>query len=97
MPRTGNEPNPPSALVKGRIERVLPEDTTTVRISVGTDNGVNKGNTMEVFRTSPAPKCLGMLRILDAGPNQAVGRLVVTPGAKAPQLADGDHVWSRLK
>jgi len=95
--RTGNEPNPPTTFVKGKVERVLPEDTTLVRISLGTDHGVNKGNTMEVFRTAPAPKYLGMVRIVEASTNQSVGRLIVPTGAARPQLVEGDQVWSRLK
>jgi hypothetical protein len=97
IPKSANEPNPPSTFVKGKVERVLPEDATLVRISVGTDQGVNKGNTMEVFRTSPAPKYLGMVRIVDASPNQSVGRLIVPTGSARPQLMEGDSVWSKLK
>ncbi len=96
--RLANQPNPPSTMVKGKVERVNSSDAgTLVKISVGTDHGVNKGNTMEVFRTAPAPKYLGMVRILDAEPRSSTGRLEVPTGASRPQLLEGDQVWSQLK
>jgi len=92
-----NDANPPSTMVKGKIEKVDATDNTLVTISVGTDQGVNKNNTMEVFRTAPAPKYLGMVRIVDATPHRSVGRLIVPPGVSRPQLKEGDLVWSRLR
>ena len=92
-----NDANPPNTMVKGKIEKVDPKDNTLVQLSVGTDHGVNKNNTMEVFRTSPTPKYLGMVRIVDASPHHSVGRLIVPPGVSRPQLQEGDLVWSRLR
>ncbi len=92
-----NDANPPNTMVKGKIEKVDPKDSSLVQISVGTDHGVNKNNTMEVFRTSPTPKYLGMVRIVDASPHHAVGRLIVPAGLSRPQLREGDLVWSRLR
>jgi hypothetical protein len=94
--KTGNEPNPPSTLVKGQIERVDPSDNTLVQISLGTDQGVKNGNTLEIFRTQPQPKYLGMVRIVDASHNRSVGRLILTKGAVNPQLRAGDQAWSWL-
>ena len=94
---THNEANPPSGMVKGKIEHVDAKDNTLVQISVGTDQGVNKNNTMEVFRTTPSPKYLGMVRIVDSQPHRSVGRLIVPPGTSRPQLQEGDLVWSRLR
>jgi hypothetical protein len=95
--RDSNQPNPPASFVKGKVDKVDPQDNSLVQISVGTDQGVNKNNTLEVFRTSPSPKYLGMIRIVDAFPRNAIGRLIVAPGATRPQLQEGDNVWSRLK
>jgi hypothetical protein len=94
---THNEANPPSGMVKGKIEKVDAKDNTLVQISVGTDHGVNKNHTMEVFRTTPSPKYLGMVRIVDSSPHNSVGRLIVPPGTSRPQLQEGDLVWSRLR
>jgi hypothetical protein len=97
LPKNVNEANPPATFVKGKVERVDPADRTLVQISLGTDQGVNKGNTMEVFRTLPQPTYLGMVRIVDANFRTSVGRLILPPGAPRPQLKEGDSVWSRLK
>jgi hypothetical protein len=97
VPKNGGESNPPSTFVKGKVERVDPQDGTLVQISLGTDQGVNKNNTLEIFRTFPEPKYLGMVRIVEANFNRSVGRLIVPTGAPRPQLKEGDNVWSRLK
>jgi len=95
--KTGMTLNPPATLVKGKIERVDPSDKTLVEISLGTDQGVSKNNTLEVFRTTPEPKYLGVVRIVDANFNKSVGRLIVAPGTTVrPQLQVGDHAWSYL-
>jgi hypothetical protein len=93
--RNPNEPNPPSTFVKGKIQKV--DAGGLVQISLGTDQGVNKNNTLEVFRTQPEPKYLGMVRIVDANFNSSVGRLIVPAGATVrPQLREGDNAWSKL-
>ena len=43
--RNPNEPNPPAVMVNGKIEKV---DADLVQISLGTDQGVNKNNTLDV-------------------------------------------------
>jgi hypothetical protein len=89
-----NDPNPPKTFVKGRIEKV---EGVYVQISLGTDQGVNNNNTLEVFRTSPEPKYLGMVRIVDAKVNTSVGQLIVPAGTTVrPQLRAGDNAWSKL-
>jgi hypothetical protein len=93
--RNPNEPNPPSTFGKGKIQKV--DASGLVQISLGTDQGVNKNNTLEVFRTQPEPKYLGMVRIVDANFNSSVGRLIVPAGATVrPQLREGDNAWSKL-
>jgi hypothetical protein len=92
-----NAPNPPSVKVEGKIERVDAKDTTLVEISVGTDQGVNKNHTLDVYRTQPEAKYLGMIRILDAHAHTSVGRLVTSDNpAFRPQLKQGDKVASSL-
>lgn len=92
--RGANDPNPPSVLVNGKIEKV---DKDIVQISLGIDHGVNKGHTLDVYRLKPEPKYLGMIRIVDANQHQSVGRLI--PSGNLPfrtPMAVGDLVTSRL-
>lgn len=93
--RDPNSPNPPAVVVNGKIEKV--DGTDLVLLSLGTDNGVAKGNTLDVYRTQPEPKYLGMVRIIDANHHQSVARLVPTANAAfRAQLREGDLVTSKL-
>lgn len=90
--------NPPSRKVKGKIERIHADDRSLVEINVGLDDGVNKDHTLEVFRLSPNPEYLGMIRILEADPHTARGRLIRNPYAPpAKALKAGDQVANSLK
>lgn len=64
--------NPPSEEIHGRVTETDKEKGLVV-ISVGTDQGVNVGNTLEVFRLKPATY-LGTIKILQARHDVAVGR-----------------------
>jgi len=95
--RDPNAPNPPSAYVEGIITKVDSKDKTLVQISIGTDSGVNQDNTLEVYRLAPKAEYLGRLKILDASPQAAVGRLIRTEftGRHSP-LQPGDKVASKI-
>jgi len=92
--RNPNDPNPPAGQVNGRIEKV---DIDLVQLSLGTDHGVAKNNTLDVYRLTPEPKYLGMVRIVDANHHQSVGRLIPSGNAafRTP-LRVGDLVTSQL-
>lgn len=94
--RNSTEPNPPSVRVKGKIEKVDAQEPSLVQISLGTDQGVNRNNTLEVFRFAPQPKYLGRIRIVEVYPSRAVARLVTEPGAPRHALHEGDLVASDL-
>ncbi|MBI2805742.1 MAG: hypothetical protein HYX68_12250 [Planctomycetes bacterium] len=93
--RNPNDPNPPAVLVNGKVEKVDGGDL--IQISLGTDQGVHKNHTLDVYRITPEPKYLGMVRIVDANFRTSVGRLVVSGNrAFRPQLKTGDLVTSKL-
>jgi HEAT repeat protein len=83
--------NPPAAMVEGTIRQV-DAATGLVTITIGSDAGVQKGHTLEVYRLKPAPKYLGTLRIVDVKPKEAVGRCVGKPQGA---LEAGDRVASQ--
>lgn len=92
--RNPNEPNPPAVQVNGKVEKV---DSDLVLLSLGTDHGLAKNNTLDVYRLTPEPKYLGMVRIVDANLHQSVARLVPTGNAAfRPTLRVGDLVASKL-
>jgi hypothetical protein len=96
--RDAYQPNPPPRKVKGKIERIHPDDRFLVEVDVGLDDGVDKNHTLEVYRMSPNPEYLGMILILDSEAHKARGRLIRNPYAPAPKaLKQGDQVSGTLK
>jgi len=87
-------PNPPAVKIDGKIERV---DGDLVQLSLGTDHGLNKNNTLDVYRMQPEAKYLGMIRIIDAKHQSSVGRIVQTGNVGfRPVLKQGDLVASKI-
>lgn len=95
--RDPNSPNPPTVQVNGKIELVDAKDTTLVQISLGTDHGVTKNHTLDVYRTRPKAEYLGMIRIVESYNHKSVARLVPAGNpAFRPQLRPDDLVTSRI-
>ena len=89
--------NPPAKSVRGCVLKVDPKDGSLVEISLGTDDGLKQNHTLEVFRTKPEPRYLGVVRIVDTTASRSVGRMIVPPGEdKRPQVKEGDEVADRL-
>lgn len=92
--RNPNEPNPPAVEVNGKVKKV---EGDLMSISLGTDHGVEKNNTLDIYRLSPEPKYLGMIRIVDANHHESVARLIPSGNQGfRPQLREGDLVTSKL-
>jgi hypothetical protein len=95
-PRDASYTNPPPVYVKGRVEQVDDTDKSLVKISVGSDSGLRKDQTMEVYRLSP-PTYIGRLVIVDADLHHAIGRLIRQPGTPVASVQPGDQVASTLQ
>jgi hypothetical protein len=95
--KPANAANPPPAFVKGIVLKVDPNDPQMVEVSLGTDAGVEKGHTLEVYRLKPRPVYLGRIQILEAGKNRASGRLIIRPGAGKTKIQAGDEVAPTLR
>ncbi|HMC65870.1 MAG TPA: hypothetical protein VKI65_13105, partial [Gemmataceae bacterium] len=89
---TSTPKNPPAEDIKGKVKAVDAE-SGLVTISIGSDAGIQKGHTLEVFRLKPKPVYIGTLRILDLKANEAVGKL--TTKERLP-VQVGDEVASRI-
>jgi hypothetical protein len=86
--------NPPAENVEGLVKQV--DSSGLMVISIGSDAGLTKGHTLELFRLAEQPsksKYLGTIRILEAKPKESVGQPVGRM-AETPQV--GDRVASRL-
>jgi hypothetical protein len=70
--------NPPPADVSGRVKNYDPT-SGLLTITVGSDAGVLKGHTLQVYRLEPRGDYVGVVRILEVRPNEAVGKFVNKP------------------
>lgn len=85
--------NPPPGEVEGLVKQV-DAGSGLVTITVGSDAGLAKGHTLQVYRLQPAPKYLGRVRVLDVKPQEAV----VKPDGKVTEpIRPGDRVASKLQ
>jgi hypothetical protein len=86
--------NPPPGKVEGKIIRVE-EGSGLVEISIGSDDGLSEGQTMEVYRTGgdKGARYLGSLRIEKTSAGNAVGKF--TNKLNAP-VEVGDFVSSKF-
>jgi hypothetical protein len=82
--------NPPPENVEGLVTKV--DASGMMTLSIGGDDGLVKGHTLEVFRLSPA-KYLGTVRVISVTPHEAVAQPVSRPSGAIQQ---GDRVASKI-
>jgi hypothetical protein len=86
--------NPPPAFVEAKIEQVDPSGL--VQVSAGSDKGLAKNHTLEVYRTTPEPAYLGLVRLVDVQPHTSIGRIERVGSANRGPVRVGDTVSSTL-
>jgi hypothetical protein len=91
-PASESGKNPPAQLVGGLVKEVDAQHGL-VTISIGSNAGLVKGQTLEAFRLKPEAKYLGTIRILETTPHQAVAQPV---GRMQAKIEVGDMVASRV-
>jgi hypothetical protein len=89
----GGTKNPPPEDVDGLVKATDPQ-SGYLTLTIGSDAGLSRGNTLEVYRMNPSPKYLGTVRILDVRPHEAVAKPV--PGTTTGPIQAGDHVASNI-
>jgi hypothetical protein len=88
---TVNAKNPPPENVEGMVTKT--DSSGLLTLSIGSDDGVLKGHTLEVFRLSPSAKYLGTVRVIQVTPHEAVAQPVNRPLSPIQQ---GDKVASKI-
>jgi len=88
----GQALNPPQDNVEGTVRTVGADGYIT--LSIGSDAGLKAGNTLEVFRLQPEPKYLGMIRVINVAPHEAVARPM--SGLRANAIQSGDKVAAHV-
>jgi hypothetical protein len=87
---TVNAKNPPPENVEGMITKA--DSSGLLTLSIGSDDGLLKGHTLEVFRLNPA-KYLGTVRVIEVTPHEAVAQPLYRPLGPIQQ---GDKVASKI-
>jgi len=72
--------NPPPGDVSGRVKSYDPT-SGLLTITIGSDAGILKGHTLQVYRLEPNGQYVGVMRVLEVKPNEAVGKMVNRPRA----------------
>lgn len=83
------EPPPPN--VEGIVRRV---DSTGkfIQLSLGSDDGIQENHELQVWRSDPQPKYLGVVRIVQVDATESVAKPVSTTGLIRP----GDRVGANI-
>ena len=92
----GIERKPPPEDVEGIVKN-SDARSGLATISIGSDAGLLKGHTLEVFRSKPKPFYLGQIKIVEVGPHEAVGKVVYPQYKKLIQANDevASHIVPR--
>lgn len=91
-----NQPHPPAVSINGRITFVDGKDPSIIEVSLGTDHGLNKDNTLDVYRLDPRPEYLGMVKIMRADPHSSIGKMMRVAGIAPSPVRKGDSVSSDI-
>jgi len=82
--------NPPNEDVEGLVKRA---EGNLVTLSIGSDAGLTKGNTLEVFRFGTNPRYIGRVKIVEVSATTAVGQV---QGRVTSPIQAGDTVASNI-
>lgn len=85
----GGPPPPPD--VRG-IVNLVDQTGRFIELSIGEDDGLLKGQELEVWRTKPDPKYIGKVRIMTTYPTKSVAQ----PVSSVRQIQKGDEVGPRI-
>jgi predicted nucleic acid-binding Zn-ribbon protein len=97
MQSSGVDPNTPPDAVTPTVNGLVSQVRQTagaqlVELTIGADDGLKQGNTVEVYR---GDRYLGRIEILRTSPDRAVGR--VDRRFQQGRIVEGDRVATRLQ
>lgn len=88
------KPQPPPVDVQGKVTAVT-SDGLYIGINKGSDHGLAKNQTLEVYRMSPKPDWIARIRIIQVNDHEAVG-IIVEPTNRKPTILKDDLVGSSI-
>jgi hypothetical protein len=94
-PKDGaSEPKRPPTLELAGSVKMVQEKTGFVLVDLGSDAGLERGHTLEVYRLEPEAKYLGTIRVVQVRPKDAVAQPV---GKLLGAIKPGDKLTTKLK
>jgi len=88
------KPQPPPTDVQGTVTKVTP-DGAYIELNKGSDHGLAKNQTLEVYRLNPKAEWVARIRIIQVTDHEAVG-LIVLPATRKATVLKGDLVGSSI-
>jgi len=79
------KPQPPPVDVQGEVTGIS-SDGALISINKGSDHGLAKNQTLEVYRLSPKAEWVGRIRIIQVNDHEAVGMIVLPQNRKVTVL-----------
>jgi hypothetical protein len=88
------KPQPPPTDVQGVVTAVT-ADGTYISLNKGSDHGLAKNQTLEIYRLNPKAEWVGRIRIVQVNDHEAVG-MIVLPANRKVTVLKGDLVGSSI-
>jgi hypothetical protein len=87
------KPQPPPSDVQGTVTNVTEDGY--IGVNKGSDHGLAKGQTLEVYRMAPKGEYVGLMRLLEVNNHESVG-IIVQPQNRKVTVKKGDLVGSTI-
>jgi len=81
--------------VEGEVDKV-DSNNRLVEITIGSDDGLVVGHTLELYRFGPEPKYLGKVKIISVDPDRAVAE-VVGKTVRGEKIQEHDIVATKIR
>lgn len=88
------KPQPPPTDVQGVVTAVT-SDGAYISLNKGSDHGLAKNQTLEIYRLTPKAEWVGRIRIIQVTDHEAVG-MIVLPANRKVTVLKGDLVGSSI-
>lgn len=92
--RGGAQPNQPRVPTVETTGQITSADGNIAVASLGSDNGIEKGHILQVYRMSPNPIYLGTMTVTEAHAHRSVG--IFEPAGRGKSIAKGDTVDTKI-
>jgi chromosome segregation ATPase len=89
----GSKPQPPPTDVQGEVLAV--SEAGLVSINKGSDHGLAKNQTLEVYRLTPKPEWVARVRLIEVSNHESIG-MVVLPLNRKVSIQKGDLTGSTI-